>query len=108
MTMSVNAELDKVSLAEVERIAELARLSPSYEEKVKLAGEMNRILGHIEQLNELDTSIIEPLHHVLDLHNVLREDQPGESLSADVALKNAPVRKGDYFLVPKVIKGAEE
>jgi len=99
---------NRVSVAEVQRIAELSRLSPSKNEQLKLAGEMNRILGHIEQLNELDTSSIEPLHHVLDLHNVLREDLPGESLPVEVAISNAPVRKGDYFLVPKVIAGADE
>jgi len=108
MSEAGNTQPSKVSVSEVERIAELSRLSPSADEKVKLASEMNRILGHIEQLNELDTSSIEPLHHVLDLSNVLREDVQGESLPISEALKNAPQRKGDYFLVPKVIKGAEE
>lgn len=68
---------------------------------------MNRILGMVDQLRALDTTGVEPLHHVLDLQNVLREDVVHPSFDAETALKNAPARKGDYFLVPKVIKGAE-
>ena len=96
-----------VSIEEVARIAELSRLNPSVGEKERLAQEMSHILGHVEQLKELDTENIEPLHHVLDLHNVLRADEPSDSFSAETTLKNAPARKGDYFLVPKVIKDAE-
>lgn len=92
-----------VSLEEVERVASLARLDPAPDEKVRLAGEMSRILDYVRQLDELDTAEVEPLHHVLDLRSVLRDDEPRESLPVAEALKNAPARKGDFFLVPKVV-----
>lgn len=92
----------------MDRISTLSRLTPIDTERQNLAAQMSSIIGFVEQLNELDTSHIEPLHHVLDLHTVLREDAVRESLSRDEALQNAPERKEDYFIVPKVIKGAEE
>ncbi len=96
----------RITQDEVERIATLARLSPTPTEREHLADEMSAIIGFVEQLNELDTSSIEPLHHVLDLHSVMRDDLVQESLPVEEALKNAPHRKGDYFVVPRVIKGA--
>jgi len=96
-----------ISVQEVDRIASLARLSPTAGEKEQLSVEMSNILGFVAQLNELETADIEPLHHVLDLHSVLRDDEIRESLPVTEALKNAPLRKGDYFVVPKVIKGVE-
>jgi len=98
------ASQSQISTEEVRRIATLARLNPSSVEEERLAGEMSHILDHIEQLKELETSDIEPLHHVLDLVNVLRDDLPRQSLSAEAALKNVPERKEDCILVPKVIK----
>lgn len=94
----------RVSIQDVDRIAELARLAPSTEEKEQLASELADIVSFVEQLNELDTDKVEPLHHVLDLHTVLREDEVKPSLPVESTLQNAPQRKGDYFLVPKVIK----
>jgi aspartyl-tRNA(Asn)/glutamyl-tRNA(Gln) amidotransferase subunit C len=69
---------------------------------------MSSIIGFIEQLNELDTSEIDPLHHVLDLSSVMREDVVTESLPVTEVLKKAPLIKGDYILVPKVIKDSVE
>ncbi|MBM3326919.1 MAG: Asp-tRNA(Asn)/Glu-tRNA(Gln) amidotransferase subunit GatC [Calditrichaeota bacterium] len=94
----------KVTPDEVGHIADLARLCPSVDEKLRLAEQMSQIVEFVEQLNELDTSDVEPLHHVLDLHSVLREDEPQPSLPVDEALMNAPARKGDYFRVPRVIE----
>jgi len=89
----------------VKRIADLAQIQLSPEEEERAWSELGAIVGYVEQLNELDTSGVEPLHHVLDLRNVMREDEPRASLPLDIALMNAPARKGDYFLVPKVIEG---
>jgi len=110
MTNSNNSATTKITGEEVERIAVLSRLSPTVEERESLAREMSSIIDFVEQLNELDTSSTEPLHHVLDMHSVLREDVVVESLPVGEAMKNASSRqrKGDYFVVPKVIKGAEE
>ncbi len=97
----------RISLEEVNRIAELARLSPSEDEREQLAAKMSSVIDFVEQLNELDTTSIEPLHHVLDLHSVLRDDVVRPSLPVSEVMKNAPQKKGDYFIVPRVIKGAE-
>lgn len=94
---------DHVTIEEVERIAELARLDFTPDEKARLAEEMSRILAMVSKLNELDTSRVEPLHHVLDLHTVLREDVPGPTLPREEVMANAPARKGDFFIVPKVL-----
>ncbi len=108
MTNHEGTKARRIGVEEIERIAALARLSPTTSQREHLAREMSAIVGFFEQLNELDTASIEPLHHVLDLHSVMRDDVVQESLPVDEALKNAPQRKGDYFVVPKVIKGAEE
>lgn len=103
-----DAKAQRISLAEVDRIAALARLSPDASEREALVNQMSSIIDFVEQLNELDTEDVEPLHHVLDLHSVMRDDVVAGSLPVDEALRNAPQRKGDYFVVPKVIKSAEE
>jgi aspartyl-tRNA(Asn)/glutamyl-tRNA(Gln) amidotransferase subunit C len=92
-----------VSIEEVEKIANLARLYLSEDEKKKLSKELSVILEYMAKLNELNTSTVKPLSHPLDLKNVYREDQLGESLSTAEALKNAPDKTDKYFKVPKVI-----
>jgi aspartyl-tRNA(Asn)/glutamyl-tRNA(Gln) amidotransferase subunit C len=92
-----------VTLKDVEHVATLARLSFSPEEKQRLAAQLNTILEYMEQLNELDTSNVEPLSHVVDVSNVFREDTLRPSLPRDEALRNAPSRTEKFFKVPKVI-----
>jgi len=93
----------KVSKKDIEHIAKLARLKFNDEEANKMQDEMNKILEYVEKLNELDTSEIEPLTHVLDLKNVTREDVVEQTLTADDMLKNAPSKTEKFFRVPKVI-----
>lgn len=92
-----------VTINDVEYIAKLARLEVSAEEKAKLMHQLNEILAYIEKLNELDTSGVEPLSHVIELKNVFREDAVIPSLTPEEALKNAPARTEKFFRVPKVI-----
>ena len=92
-----------VSKKEVEKIAGLARLHITEQEKEKYTTQLNMILKYMEQLNSIDTSNIDPISHPFDLTNVVREDKVEPSLPVDEALKNAPDRSGDYFKVPKVI-----
>jgi aspartyl-tRNA(Asn)/glutamyl-tRNA(Gln) amidotransferase subunit C len=92
-----------VTINDVEKIADLARLTIKDEEKNKFTNQFNLILEYFEKLNELDTSDIEPLSHTLDLTNVIREDIVKPSLPVEKALENAPERTGNYFNVPKVI-----
>ena len=92
-----------VTINDVEHIAQLAKLSFSDEEKAKFTEQFNEILSFMEKLNELDTSNVEPLSQVIELHNVLREDVVKPSLPTEEALKNAPSKTDRFFKVPKVI-----
>lgn len=93
-----------VSEKEVRYVAGLARLQLSNEEVKSIAGDMNKILGYMDLLNELDTSDIEPLEHVIEMDTRLRKDISKTPLSHQDALKNAPDADSDYFRVPKVIE----
>lgn len=104
MNTKKNSQKAEINETVIDKIANLARLSPSQEDKRVLVGEMNAVLEFVSQLNEVDTDNVAPLHNVMDMSNVFREDEPKPSLSKEEALSNAPARKGDYFAVPKVIK----
>jgi aspartyl-tRNA(Asn)/glutamyl-tRNA(Gln) amidotransferase subunit C len=88
----------------VERIAHLARLSLSEREKERFSQQLGSILMYVEKLNELDTIGIEPTSHVIEMHNVMREDTLWSSLPSDSALANAPDRSGNFYRVPKIIE----
>jgi aspartyl-tRNA(Asn)/glutamyl-tRNA(Gln) amidotransferase subunit C len=92
---------------EVRYVADLANLRLSDEEVQKMSHDLGHILTHIEQLNELDTSNVEPMAQVLynaDETATLREDVPHTPLSNEEALANAPSSGAGYFKVPKVIE----
>jgi aspartyl-tRNA(Asn)/glutamyl-tRNA(Gln) amidotransferase subunit C len=93
----------KITLAEVEHVAELARLEVSPEEKEQLTNQLNRVLLYMEKLNELDTDGVVPTSHATDLENAFREDLVQESLPRDESLKNAPDSNEAEFVVPRVI-----
>jgi len=92
----------KLSLSEVEHIAELARLELTAEEKEQYRQQLSAILDHVARLQALDTEGIPPTSSVLPATGRLREDEPRESLSVDSVLGNAPAVKKDQFLVPPV------
>ena len=92
-----------VSKKDVEKIADLARLYITEEDKKKYTSQLNVILEYMDQLNQVDTSDVEPLSHPFDLKNIVREDKVKPSLPVEEALKNAPEKSGNYFKVPKVI-----
>ncbi len=91
---------------QVRHVAHLARLKITDEEVHLFTRQLGAILEYIAQLEELDTSDVEPLAHCLPVHNVLREDEIRPSLSNDQALQNAPQRDGEFFAVPKVLGDA--
>ncbi len=93
-----------VSEKEVRYVANLARLQLSEEDVKSLAGDMNKILGYMDLLNELDTSDVAPLEHVIEMNTRLRKDEAKPTISHEDALKNAPDADSDYFRVPKVIE----
>ena len=92
-----------VTKDDVKKIAELARLEFTNSEIENYTSEMNKILGYVEKLNELDTKEIEPLSHPIENNNVFREDTINVSTVREEALKNAPDKTSEHFKVPKVI-----
>lgn len=94
----------KITRAEVEKVARLSRLALSEEEMETITGQMDAILGHVEQLNELDTDGITPMAHAVPLENAFRCDEVAASLGAEKALANAPNEADGCFGVPKVIE----
>lgn len=93
-----------VSKEDVHYMAHLARLNLKEDEAEGLKEDMNKILGYMETLNELDTTGVEPLNHVVEQPAILRKDMAKEPISHEDALKNAPDADSDYFRVPRVIE----
>jgi aspartyl-tRNA(Asn)/glutamyl-tRNA(Gln) amidotransferase subunit C len=93
-----------VDSATVKRVAHLARISVSDDEAEGLRGELNAILGFVEQLNEVDISGVEPMTSVLPMAMKKRADEVTETGRAEGILANAPARADHYFLVPKVVE----
>jgi aspartyl-tRNA(Asn)/glutamyl-tRNA(Gln) amidotransferase subunit C len=93
----------KIDIKTVEEVAHLARLEFTEEGKADILNDMNRMLAFVDKLNELDTDGVEPLIYMTDERNVMREDEPAQTVTQKEALKNAPKKDSDYFKVPKVI-----
>ncbi len=93
----------KLSTADVEYVAKLARLEVSNQEKEKFTAQLNDILLYIDKLNELNTQGVAPMSHAIAVTNAFREDKIAESLGTQKALANAPDARGEFFRVPKVI-----
>lgn len=96
----------KLTEKEVRYVADLANLSFSDEEVRKFARELDGILEHMDKLNELDTSNVEPMAQVLYAAEdtaTLRADSERPSLGSEAALANAPQKGAGYFKVPRVI-----
>ncbi len=90
--------------ATIEYVGILAKLELSEEEKESAKKDMGRMLDYIDQLNELDTSGIEPMSHVFSMQNVFREDIVVNGDGSEEALKNAPERKDNMYVVPKTFE----
>ena len=92
-----------VTIKDVEHIAKLSKLEFSESEKETFTHQFNDILKYVEQLKSVDTTNVEPLAQVIELHNVFRDDVVKPSVSTEEALKNAPDKTDEHFKVPKVI-----
>lgn len=93
----------KITKSDVEKIAKLARIELSEEEKEKFTRQFEDILEFVNELQEVDTSSVEEISQIAGLENVWREDKAGELLSNEQALANAPAKKGGYFKVKEVL-----
>lgn len=93
----------KLTKADVEHVAWLARLELAEGEIDQLTDRMNQIMLHFESLQQLDTQGITPMSHSIPVQNVFRDDIAGPSLLPSEAIANAPEGKDDYFVVPQVV-----
>ncbi len=93
-----------VDLAQVKKIATLARIAVSDRQAEALVPELNNILHWVEQLNEVDTEGVAPLEAVVPNRTRLREDAVTDGGIRDAVLANAPAAEHGFFAVPKVIE----
>jgi aspartyl-tRNA(Asn)/glutamyl-tRNA(Gln) amidotransferase subunit C len=97
----------KLSPAQVDHVAELARLALTDQERELFREQLSSILGYAERLQQLDTGDIPPTATVLPLENVMRDDEVQPSLPLDDVLANAPAVEDNCFRVPLVLEGDE-
>lgn len=95
--------MSDITKDEVKKVANLARLSLTENEIQSLQDDMSSILDFISQINEVETSNIEPTAHVLDIKNVFREDKTEKSLDREKIMELAPEKSNGFIVVPKVI-----
>ncbi len=89
---------------DIEKVARLARLELSEEEKLTFGNQLEQILTYMEQLNRLDTSGVEPTSHAIPIYNVFREDEVKPSLPQEEVLAIAPDEEDGHFKVPRIIE----
>jgi len=92
-----------LSEKDVQYVAKLARLEVTSEEVTKYTQQLGDILHYVEQLNQLDTTNVEPLTHPLDVKNFFRPDFPHASLSQAEVLSNGPEIQSGHFKVPRIM-----
>ncbi len=93
-----------ISREDVRYIASLARLSYPPEDEERVAEELQAVLAYMATLNDIDTEGVPPMAHVIDLHNVEREDVAEQRITHEDALRLGSDADGTYFRVPKVIE----
>ncbi len=94
----------KIDQTLIDKLARLSQLEFNSDTKAKMEDDLNKILAFVDKLNEVDTENVEPLIYLNEETNKLREDEIGEHLPKERALKNAPSKDSDYFKVPTVLK----
>ncbi len=87
----------------IQKIAHLSRLEIEPGQEEAYLKDLNAILAWVDQLKSIDTTGVEPLIHLSEEVNVLREDVPQAPLAHQQALNLAPKKNSDYYLVPKVM-----
>ena len=93
-----------VTLDTVKRVAKLARIAVDDEDAERMTGELNAILGFVEQLNEVDVSGVEPMTSVTPMDMKKRQDVVTDGGKAGDIIANAPATEENFFLVPKVVE----
>lgn len=93
-----------VDIDTVRRVARLARIAVTPEDAERMTGELNAILGFVEQLNEVDVSGVEPMTSVIPMEMKKRQDVVADGNKAADIVANAPATEENFFLVPKVVE----
>ena len=96
--------MSKPTALNLDHVAHLARISLTDEEKARFGAQLGDVLGYIALLNEVNVEGVEPTAHAFPVVNVWAEDVPQAGLSVEDALRNAPQRKDNMFVVPKVVE----
>lgn len=104
MPLSIIFVQMEISSALVENLANLSKLQFAEADKLAIQQDLQKMVGFIAELETIDTTGVEPLLHMGDAANVLREDTIQGSVSRAEGLSNAPVADSSFFKVPKVIK----
>ncbi len=94
----------KIDREQVAHVARLARIAMDEEELAAYGSQLDAILAYVDKLNEIDTTGVEPTAHITAAGTPFREDAPGQSLTPDESLANAPERQESFFQVPQVIE----
>ena len=89
---------------DIDKVAKLARLHLSEEEKKTFEKQLDQILGHMEQLNRLDTQGVEPTSHAIPVYNAFREDHVKPSFPREDVMGIAPAEEDAHFKVPRIIE----
>jgi aspartyl-tRNA(Asn)/glutamyl-tRNA(Gln) amidotransferase subunit C len=97
--------MPRIAPEEVREIAALARLRLDEAEILRMAGELDAILGYIDAVKNVATDDTLPMTHAVPFACPLRDDVPGDPLPVEEALRNAPERHGTFFQVPRIIGG---
>lgn len=91
---------------DIEYVARLARIELTEAEKEMYLKQLGQILGYFKKLSEIDVSNVEPSAHAHAIYNVWRDDVEGEAMSVEDALMNAPAKRDNQIVVPKVVDDA--
>jgi len=91
-----------ITIKDVEHVAKLARLNLTEEEKEKFTRQLGDVLKYVEQMNEVDTTDVEPMAHSIDFVNVMREDKVVYEQNKETLMQNAPQEENGFFKVPKI------
>lgn len=92
----------------IDKLSKLAMLQFNESEREEIKSDLQKMIGFVDKLKELDTTGVEPLLHMSSNADILRGDIPGNMISRGEALQNAPAHDGTYFKVPKVIKKPDQ
>ncbi len=87
----------------IDKLANLAKLQFEDNQKDEIRKDLSKIIAFVDKIDELDTENIEPLIHINQEVNILREDEVKETISQFQALKNAPSKDSDYFKISTVL-----